>query len=100
MYDMKHLAKFEKLAELAPDAFRSYAALDEAAMKPGTIPAKQKELIAVGVALATQCIYCVEIHGDRARKVGATDRELAETAMIAAALRAGGAMTHATHALK
>ena len=34
-----------------------------------------------------------------ARKAGATDAEMIEAAMIAAAMRAGTAVTHATHAL-
>jgi AhpD family alkylhydroperoxidase len=49
--------------------------------------------------LTTQCPYCIEIHSNNARKAGATDAELAEAGMVAAALRAGAAVTHATHAL-
>ena len=60
---------------------------------------KYKELIAVAVALTTQCPYCIDIHTGNARKAGATETELGEAAMIAAALRAGAAVTHATHAL-
>jgi AhpD family alkylhydroperoxidase len=65
----------------------------------GAIPVKYEELIAVAVALTTQCPYCIEIHTGNARKAGATDAELTEAAMVAAALRAGAAVTHATHAL-
>ena len=36
----------------------------------------------------------------QARKAGATEQELAETTLVAAALRAGGPMTHGTHALE
>jgi AhpD family alkylhydroperoxidase len=100
MYDMKKLARFEKLGELAPDAFKAFIAFDEAAFKGGSIPLKYKELMAVAVALTTQCPYCIEIHATRSRKAGATGQELAETTLVAAALRAGGAMTHGTHALE
>ena len=100
MYDMKNLTKFEKLGELAPEAFKAFVAFDEAAVKFGVIPLKYKELMAVAVALTTQCPYCIEIHSTKARKAGATGQELAETTLIAAALRAGGAMTHGTHTLK
>ena len=51
------------------------------------------------MALTTQCPYCIEIHTGNARKAGATDVELPEAAMVAASLRAGAAVTHATHAL-
>jgi AhpD family alkylhydroperoxidase len=99
MYDMKNLAKFNKLGELAPDAFRGFVAFDAAAFREGAIPLKYKELMAVAVALTTQCPYCIEIHAKRAKKAGATEQELAETTLVAAALRAGGAMTHGTHTL-
>ena len=100
MYDMKKLAKFKTLGALAPEAFNAFVAFDEAAVKYGVIPLKYKELMAVAVALTTQCPYCIEIHAQKARKAGATEQELAETTLVAAALRAGGAMTHGTHALE
>ena len=100
MYDMANLKKFKKLGELAPEAFNSFVAFDEAAIKGGVIPLKYKELMAVAVALTTQCPYCIEIHAKRARKAGATEQELAEATLVAAALRAGGAVTHGTHTLE
>ena len=84
---------------LAPDVMKAFWAFDKAAVADGVIPVKYKELIAVAVALTTQCPYCIEIHTGNARREGATDTELTEAAMVAASLRAGGAVTHATHAL-
>ena len=100
MYDMKNLTKFKKLGELAPEGFKGFLAFDSAAFKDGAIPIKYKELMAVAVALTTQCPYCIEIHAQKARKAGATEQELAETTLVAAALRAGGAVTYGTHALE
>ncbi len=99
MYDMKNLAKLKTLGELAPEGFKGFLAFDEAAFKDGAIPLKYKELMAVAVALTTQCPYCIEVHAKKAKKAGATEEEIAETTLIAAALRAGGAITHGTHAL-
>jgi AhpD family alkylhydroperoxidase len=100
MYDMKNLAKLKTMGELAPEAFKAFVAFDAAALKEGAIPRKYKELMAVAVALTTQCPYCIEIHSKKAKQAGATEQELAETTLVAAALRAGGAMTHGTHALE
>jgi len=100
MYDMKNLARLKKLGELAPGAFHGFVAFDEATFKEGAIPLKYKELMAVAVALTTQCPYCIDIHAKKARKAGASEQELAETTLVAAALRAGGAVTHGTHALE
>ena len=100
MYDMKNLTKFKNLSELAHEAFKAFVAFDAAAFRDGAIPIKYKELIAVAVALTTQCPYCIEIHANKAKKAGATEQELAETTLVAAALRAGGAVTHGTHTLE
>jgi len=97
MYDMKKLKNLKKVGELAPDAFKAFQAFDKAAFAEGAIPVKYKELIAIGVALTTQCSYCIEVHRRAALKAGATEAELAEAALVAAALRAGGAITHAAH---
>src|SRR5437763_7230561 len=99
MYDMKNLTKLKKLGELAPEAWKAFQGFDAAAFQGGAIPLKYKELMAVAVALTTQCPYCIEIHSKKARKAGATEQELAEVTLVAAALRAGGAITHGTHAL-
>jgi AhpD family alkylhydroperoxidase len=99
MYDMKNMSKMKSLGALAPEAFKAFVAFDEAVVKYGVIPLKYKELMAIAVALTTQCPYCIEIHTRKARAAGATDQELAETTLIAAALRAGGAVTHGTHTL-
>src|SRR5213083_2647903 len=100
MYDMKNLAKLKKIGELAPEAFKAFVAFDEAVVNAGVVPLKYKELMAVAVALTTQCPYCIEIHSKKAKQAGATEQELAETTLIAAALRAGAAMTHGTHTLE
>ena len=99
MYNKSNLARIKKMDSLAPDVMKAFWAFDKASVADGAIPAKYKELIAVTVAVTTQCPYCIDIHAANARKAGATEAELVEATMVAAALRAGGAVTHATHAL-
>ncbi len=99
MYDKANLARIKKMDALAPEVMKAFWAFDKAAVADGAIPVKYKELIAVAVAVTTQCPYCIDIHNSNARRAGATDQEIVEATMVAAALRAGGAVTHATHAL-
>ncbi len=99
MYDMDQLKKLKRMDELAPEAWKAYQAFDRAALADGAIPAKTKELIAIALAVTTQCPYCIEVHTRRAKKQGCTENEIAEAVMVAAALRAGGAVTHASHCL-
>jgi AhpD family alkylhydroperoxidase len=100
MYRKEDLAQLKKMDQLAPEVMKTFWAFDKAAIAAGAIPVKYKELMAVAVALTTQCPYCIDIHSTNARKAGATDVELTEAAMVAAALRAGAAVTHATHMLR
>jgi AhpD family alkylhydroperoxidase len=100
MYDMANLSKLKTIGELAPAALQAFWAFDKAALAAGAIPAKYKELMAIAVALTTQCPYCIEVHLKKAKEAGATDAELAETVMVASALRAGAALTHGTHCFK
>lgn len=99
MYQQKNLNNIEKMNKLAPEVMKAFWEFDKLAVAEGAIPVKYKELIAVAVAVTTQCPYCIEIHTANARKAGANDTELTEATLVAAALRAGGAITHATHAL-
>jgi AhpD family alkylhydroperoxidase len=100
MYDMKNLGKMKNLEALAPEAMKAFVAFDKAALAAGAIPRKYKELLALAVAFSTQCPYCIELHASKARETGASDQEIAEAVLVAAALRAGGSITHGTHAIK
>src|SRR5262245_47814677 len=99
MYDSANLKKLAKFGELTPAAWKGFVDFDKAAMADGAIPAKMKELIAVAVAVTTQCPYCIDIHSKRAKAAGCSETELAEAVLVAAALRAGGSVTHGTHCL-
>lgn len=100
MFDMKHLNDLKRLDKDAPDAMKAFWEFDKAAFAEGALSAQQKQLIAVAVALTTQCPYCIELHKKAARDEGASDAQLAEASLVAAAMRAGAAVTHATHLYK
>lgn len=99
MYDMKNVSKLKALEANAPEAVKAFFAFDKKAMAAGAIPSKYKELMALAVAFTTQCPYCIEIHAKKAREANASEQEISEAVVVAAALRAGAAMTHGTHAL-
>ena len=97
MYEAGNLERLGELDNNAKDGMKAFWAFDKAAFADGAIDGKTKQLLAVAVALTTQCPYCIELHTQAARDAGASDEELSETAVVAAAIRAGGAITHATH---
>ena len=100
MYDMNNLKKIDALGKSANNAMQAFQVLDQTALADGEIPKKYKELMAIAVALTTQCPYCLEIHRKHAIEAGATEEELAETTFVATALRAGAAVVHGTHLME
>src|SRR3954449_1964146 len=100
-HDPEDLKLLRELKTLAPDEFKGFVALDSTVGRDGgAIPRKYRELIAIAVACTTQCPYCLDVHTAAAKRAGATREEVTETAMLAAALRAGAAVTHGALAMK
>ena len=100
-HDTEDLKLLPELKQLAPDEFKGFVELDKiVGRESGAIPRKYRELIALAVACTTQCPYCLDVHTGGAKRAGATREEIAETAFLAAALRAGAAVTHGALALK
>jgi AhpD family alkylhydroperoxidase len=99
-HDPADLRLMKEMRKLAPAEFEAWLALNNIVGRDGAIPRKYRELIAIGVACTTQCPYCIEVHAKAAKAAGATREEIVEAAFVSAALRAGGAATHGTMALK
>ena len=62
MFDMKNLTRLKKLDENAPDTMKAFWAFNKETFKAGAIDVLHKQLMAVAVALTTQCPYCIELH--------------------------------------
>ncbi len=97
MYSANNLAQLPHLKALSPQAMHAFETFDRAAMATGAIPRKYKELIALSVALTTQCPYSLEVHRTNAINAGASETEIAEVIFLAAAMRATAAIAHGTH---
>ncbi|SDR52049.1 alkylhydroperoxidase AhpD family core domain-containing protein [Rhizobiales bacterium GAS191] len=104
MTDYQHHADLELVPAfvgLAPQEAKAFLAFNHAVgRQDGEVPPKYRELISLAVALTTQCAYCIDVHSRAAVAAGVTREELAETALIAAAVRAGGTLGHALFALR
>ena len=96
-YEEDDLQRFSEIAKHRPDLFEKFMAWYQACQQDGALSKREKALIGLAVAHALQCPYCIDIHAKKAREAGASDTELAETVMVASALRAGAALTHGTH---
>ena len=72
MYDLKHMAKMKKYGDQTPKAIKAFNDLNSAVFVDGALSAKVKELMALSVAVTTQCQYCIDFHNKQARAKGAT----------------------------
>jgi AhpD family alkylhydroperoxidase len=98
-FEAASLAHLKTFAAINPAAMQAFQELSRLAFADGAIPARTKELIAVAVAISKQCTYCIDIHAKKAKSLGVSEQEIADVAMVAAAIGAGAAMTHGTHAM-
>lgn len=100
-YDPEDAKYRMQMAQLAPDDFKAWVGLNSIpASQTGAIPHKVRELIAIAVAHATGCPYCIESHVKKAKAAGVTKQEAAEAVLLSAALCAGAAAAHGGLAMK
>jgi AhpD family alkylhydroperoxidase len=100
-HDPADAKRLKEMRTLAPAEYEAWVNLNRIIGRTdGTIPRKYRELIAVGVAVAVQCPYCIEAHARGAKAAGATREEIVEATFVASAIRAGAATMHGTMALK
>ena len=103
MHSHNDEAKFmADIKDAAPEMDSAFFGFDKAVFNKntGNLDLATRELIAVGVAVTTQCPFCIEDHARRAVEAGASKDDVAEAVMVAAALRAGGRVTHGWKAMR
>ncbi len=90
----------KKLASTHSALTDGFANLHRAAVAPGVLDARTKELIALSISVATQCDGCVALHTNDALRAGATSEEIAEALGVAVLMGGGPALVYATHAME
>ncbi|MCM3585068.1 carboxymuconolactone decarboxylase family protein [Mesobacillus maritimus] len=78
-----------------PEIAKHYNAFTEACFKEGKLSQKEKQLIALGVALFAQDEYCIIYHTKGCLDQGATEEEILEAVGVTAAFGGGAAMSQA-----
>jgi AhpD family alkylhydroperoxidase len=100
-HDPADVRRLKDMRALAPADYEAWVGLNKiVARTDGAIPRKYREIIAVAVACAIQCPFCIEAHSKAAKAAGATREEIVEATLVASAIRAGAATMHGTMALK
>lgn len=97
MSEMKD--QLRALGRAQPDATRGFGAMQKAIKESGVLSAKEKEFVALGIAIATRCMPCIEFHVDALMKSGASREELADVCAMAINMAGGPGLMYAAKAL-
>ncbi len=93
-YDAHDLAKFGEIGKNAPDLAKKFFDWYGAVFADGALSAREKSLIALAVAHAVQCPYCIDAYSKDALEKGADLDQMTEAVHVAAAIRGGAALVH------
>jgi AhpD family alkylhydroperoxidase len=86
------------LRRMIPDVYRGFAALHDAALADGALDTKTKELIALAIAVSTECDGCIAAHAHAAVAHGATPAEAAEAIGVTILMNGGPATIYGPRA--
>jgi AhpD family alkylhydroperoxidase len=84
----------DKMKEHTPSMLRGFSQLFTNVMSDGAITLRDKELVAVGIAVAQQCEPCIKLHVKKSLEAGATKEQILEAASVAVMMGGGPSYTH------
>ena len=93
-YNPNDLEKFASMGELAPDLWEKFISYYSAVFDEGALTKREKALIALAVAHAVQCPYCIDSYTQSCLENGANEEQMTEAIHVACALRGGASLVH------
>ncbi|MDR2183481.1 MAG: arsenosugar biosynthesis-associated peroxidase-like protein [Clostridiales bacterium] len=93
-YDPKDLGKFATMGEEAPQLWQKFSEYTAAVLEDGALSAREKSLIALSVAHAVQCPYCIDAFTQGSLEKGANEAQMTEAVHVACYIRGGAALVH------
>ena len=93
-YDPADLKNFGDIGEHAPELGERFFAYYGAVFEDGALTAREKSLIALCVAHAVQCPYCIEAYTKGSLSKGVDAEQLTEVVHVATAIKGGAALIH------
>lgn len=97
-YNPEDLAKFPTMGEEAPELWEKYMGYYGAVFADGALTAREKALIALAVAAAVQCPYCIDSYTNSCLEKGCIPAQITESIHVANAIRGGAALVHGVQA--
>jgi 4-carboxymuconolactone decarboxylase len=93
-YDPSHLAHFGQIGQSRPDLAEKFFAYYGAVFAAGALTQREKALIALAVAHAVQCPYCIDAYTKASLENGASLDQMTEAVHVTTAIRGGASLVH------
>ncbi len=93
-YNPDDLAKFGNISEFQPELGKKFFDYYGEVFKEGELTEREKSLIALAVAHAIQCPYCIDAYTTDTIQKGCSEGEMMEAVHVAAAIRGGASLVH------
>ncbi len=93
-YHPEDLGRFGEIGAHAPELGEKFFAWYEAVFQEGALSQREKALIALGVAHAVQCPYCIDAYTRSCLEQGSNMDQMTEAVHVAAAIRGGASLVH------
>src|SRR5262245_17670087 len=99
-YERQHLADFGKIADTSPELGKKFFEYYGSVFADGALSEREKSLIALAVAHAVQCPYCIDAYSKTCLEKGADLEQMTEAVHVAAAIRGGASLVHGVQMLE
>jgi alkylhydroperoxidase/carboxymuconolactone decarboxylase family protein len=99
-YHAEHLKKFAEIAEGNNDLADKFFAYYNSVFQEGSLSGREKALIALAVAHAVQCPYCIDAYSQGCLEHGADLDQMTEAVHVACAIRGGASLVHGIQMLE
>ncbi len=93
-YNPRDLAKFSSIGEGAPELWKKFSEWYGAVFAEGALSEREKALIALAVAHAVQCPYCIDAYTQSCLEKGSNTEQMTEAVHVASAIRGGASLVH------
>ena len=91
--------QLRNLNRALPDQTRGFGAMQKSIKEGGVLGVKEKEFVALGIAIATRCMPCIEFHVEALMKTGASREEMADVCAMAINMAGGPGLMYAAEAM-
>ena len=93
-YKPEDLKKFPNITQHSEKLGKKFFEYYTEVFAEGALTAREKSLIALAVAHAVQCPYCIDAYTSDCMQKGSDESQMMEAIHVAAAIRGGASLVH------